>query len=90
MSLQPREDDGSVRVAVRWGLLLAMAGTVGFRLPRVVHELSAWRGASRMADAAGAETWRRMLMADGAGIAVVLAIGLAAFYFLRPRTERRA
>lgn len=84
MSLQPREDAGSIRGAIRWGLLLATVGTVGFRLPRVVHELSGWRDAARVADASGAEAWRMMLLVDCAGIAVVLAIGLAAFYVLRP------
>ena len=90
MSLQAREDAGSVRAAIRWGLLLATVGTVGFRLPRVVRELSSWREAAKLADASGAEAWRTMLLVDGAGIAVVLAIGLAAFYFLRPRAERKA
>jgi len=90
MSLQPREDAGAIRGAIRWGLLVATVGTIGFRLPRLMHEANAWRDAARVADASGAEAWRTLLLVDAAGIAVVLVIGLAAFYLLRPRAERRA
>ncbi len=84
MSLQPRTDAGSTRAAIRWGLLLAMVGTVGFRLPRVLHEWIAWREAQRIADASEVGAWSARLLVDVAGIAVVLAIGFAAFYVLRP------
>jgi len=46
-------DAGSIRSAIRWGLLLAAVATFGFRLPRLVHEFRAWRGAIRLGDASG-------------------------------------
>jgi hypothetical protein len=77
--------DGSIRNAIRWGLVLAAVATFGFRLPRVAHEFRAWRGAVGLGDASGAEGWRTFLVADSIGLLIVLAFGLVIFFVLRPR-----
>jgi hypothetical protein len=80
-------DAGSVRNAIRWGLLLAAVGTIGFRLPRLFGELRQWRDALRLGDAGGAENWHSVLKVDALASLLVLALGIAAFYFLRPRDK---
>ncbi len=87
MAAESNADAGSVRNAIRWGLLLAAVGTVGFRLPRLVNEYRAWREALMVADPSGAEGWRTVLMVDLTGVLVVLAIGVAVFYALRPKVK---
>jgi len=82
-----KTDAGSVRSAIRWGLLLAAVATFGFRLPRVAHEFRAWREAVRLGDGAGAESWRTFLVADSIGLLIVLAFGLAIYFVLRPRSK---
>jgi hypothetical protein len=76
---------GSIRSAIRWGLVLAAVATIGFRLPRLVHEFRAWRGAIQLGDASGAESWRTFLAADSIGLLIVLAFGLVIFFVLRLR-----
>jgi len=78
-------DAGSVRSAVRWGLLLAAVATWGFRLPRVVHEFRAWRETLGLSDRSGAASWRDFLVADAIGLLIVLAFGVVIFLVLRPR-----
>jgi hypothetical protein len=80
-------DAGSVRNAIRWGLLLASIGTVGFRLPRLVNEFRQWRDALRVGDSSGAEGWHTILTVELVGSLVVLVIGVGAFYFLRPKSK---
>ena len=87
MPVDSQGDAGSIRNAIRWGLLLAAVATFGFRLPRLVHEFRAWRGAIRLGDASGAESWRTFLAADSIGILIVLAFGLVIFFVLRPRSK---
>jgi hypothetical protein len=82
-----KADAGSVRSAIRWGLLLAAVATFGFRLPRLVNEFRAWRGAVRLGDASTAESWRTFLVADTIGLLIVTAFGLVIFFVLRPRRE---
>jgi hypothetical protein len=82
---EPRADAGSIRSAIRWGLVLAAAATCGFRLPRLVHEFRAWREAVQLGDASGAEGWRNFLVADSTGLFIVLAFGLVIFFVLQPR-----
>jgi len=82
-----KTDAGSVRSAIRWGLLLAAVATFGFRLRRVAHEFRAWREAVRLGDGAGAESWRTFLVADSIGLLIVLAFGLAIYFVLRPRSK---
>lgn len=85
MAGEPRADAGSTRSAIRWGLVLAAVATLGFRLPRLVHEFRAWREAIQLGDASGAESWRNFLVADSTGLLIVLAFGLVIFFVLQPR-----
>ena len=85
MPVDSKADAGSIRKAVRWGLFLAAVATFGFRLPRLAHEFQAWRGAVRLGDGSGAESWRTFLVADSLGILIVLALGWVIFFVLRPR-----
>ena len=71
--------------AIRWGLLLAAVGTVGFRLPRLVSEFRQWRAALGFGDEAGANGWHSVLSVDLIASLVVLAVAGGVFYFLRPR-----
>jgi hypothetical protein len=82
-----KADAGSIRSAIRWGLLLAAVATFGFRLPRLMSEFHAWRGAVRLADSSAAEGWRTFLVADSIGLVIVLAFGLVIFFALRPRIK---
>jgi hypothetical protein len=85
VAFDSKADAGSIRGAIRWGLVLAAMATIGFRIPRLVHELRAWRWAVRLSDASGAEGWRTFLAADSIGLLIVLAFGLVIFFVLRPR-----
>ena len=80
---------GSVRNAIRWGLLLAAVGTAGFRLPRLVNEYRAWREALGIGDSSSIEGWHTVLMVDLIGVLVVLAIGVGVFYAVRPKARSR-
>jgi hypothetical protein len=80
-------DAASVRNAIRWGLLLAAVGTGGFRLPRLVNECKAWRGALGLGDSSSAEGWHTVFMVDLIGVVVVLAIGISVFFALRPKAK---
>jgi hypothetical protein len=82
---EPKADAGSIRSAIRWGLVLAAVATFGFRLPRLVQEIRAWRGAVRLGDAAGAGSLRTFVVADSIGLLIVLAFGVMIFFVLRPR-----
>ena len=86
MTVDSQAGAGSVRSAVRWGLLLAAVATWGFRLPRVVHEFRAWREALGLSDRSGAASWRDFLVADVIGLLIVLAFGVVIFLVLRPRS----
>jgi hypothetical protein len=84
---QAKADTGSIRGAIRWGLFLAAVATVGFRLPRLVSYCRYWREALRIGDSSAAEGWKTYLSVEGIGLLIVLAIGLAIFYALRPRAK---
>ncbi|MGC1483362.1 MAG: hypothetical protein WA789_06170 [Candidatus Acidiferrum sp.] len=84
---QASADAGSIRNAIRWGLLLAAVGTAGFRMPRLVNEFRAWREALGLADFSSAESWRTVLTVEVTGVFVVLAIGIGVFYMLRPKSK---
>jgi hypothetical protein len=88
--VESKTDAGSIRSAIRWGLVLAAVATFGFRLPQVAHEFRAWRGAVRVGDGAGAVSWRTFLVADSIGLLIVLAFGLVIFFVLRPRRKSQA
>jgi hypothetical protein len=89
MSLAPRSDSASMRNAIRWGFLLAGVATVGFRLSRIVHDYGNWREALKVGDPSAAEGWKSVLLVDGIGSLVVLAISIVLFLLLRVRTEGR-
>lgn len=80
-------DAGSTKNAIRWGLLLAAVGTVGFRLPRLVGEFRQWRAALGAGDEVGGESWHTVLKVDLLASLLVLAVGVAVFYLLKPRTK---
>lgn len=87
MTAEANADSGSTRNAIRWGLLLASIGTVGFRLPRLVGEFRQWRDASRIGDTGGELSWHSILTVDLVGSLVVLMIGIGVFYVMRPRAK---
>ena len=87
MAAQDNADAGSIRNAIRWGLLLAATATIGFRLPRLVHYFREWREALRIGDSSASEGWHRVLTVELIGVLVVLAIGVGAFILLRPKAK---
>ena len=87
MAEQAKTEAGSIRNAIRWGLFLAAVGTAGFRLPRLVNEFRNWREALGLGDTAASEGWHRVLIVEGIGVLVVLAIGITVFYVLRPKVK---
>jgi hypothetical protein len=82
---EPKADAGSIRSAIRWGLLLAAVSTFGFRLPQFVHELQTWREAVRLGDKSGAASRLTFVVADSIGLLIVLAFGVVIYFVLRPR-----
>jgi hypothetical protein len=87
VTAQAKTDAGSIRNAIRWGLLLAAVATGGFRLPRLVNYFRYWREAVRIGDSSAAEGWRTYLSVEATGLLIVLAIGLVVLYALRPRAK---
>jgi hypothetical protein len=85
VAAQENTDAGSIRNAIRWGLLLAATATSGFRLPRLAHYFRNWREALRLGDSSGAEGWRTFSYVEAIGLLIVMVIGLAVFFVLRPR-----
>lgn len=83
MAAPDNADRGSVRNAIRWGLLLAAVGTAGFRLPRLLDEFRAWREALGLLDSSLAEGLHAVLVVDLTSVLVVVAIGVGVFYLLR-------
>jgi hypothetical protein len=82
-----KAEAGSIRSAIRWGLVLAGVATLGFRLPRLVGEIRAWRGAVQLGDISSAERWRTFLVADSIGLLIVLVFGVVIFFVLQPRSK---
>jgi hypothetical protein len=79
----------SYRDAIRWGLLIAAVGVTGYRLPRVFRDFREWRRASPV-DPSAAGFYRAEFLVSIIGMAVVLCVGLGAFYLLRsPAKDRR-
>jgi len=82
---ESKADGGSIRSAIRWGLVLAAVATIGFRLPRLAQESRAWREAVRLNDSSEAAKWGTFFVADSAGLLIVLAFGVVIYFVLRPR-----
>jgi hypothetical protein len=79
----------SYRDAIRWGLLIAAVAVTGFRVPQVLRQYREWRRALPI-DPSAADLYRTELFVSLVGIAVVLCVGLGAFYLLRsPAKDRR-
>jgi hypothetical protein len=87
VAAQDNADAGSIRNAIRWGLLLAAIATATFRLPRLANEYRAWRDALGLGDTSASGGWHRVLTVELIGVLVVLAIGIAVFYALRPKAK---
>jgi hypothetical protein len=87
VTAQANTDAGSMRNAIRWGLLLAAVATIGFRLPRLVNCFRSWREALQIGDSSGAAGWRTFLYVESIGLVIVLVIGLVFFFVLRPRSK---
>lgn len=79
----------SIRDAIRWGLLLSAVGVAGFRLPGTYGALRDWRGV-RVSDPSAAELYRLTFTANIVGIAIILAVALGVFYFLRPQAPKQS
>ncbi|HKW35708.1 MAG TPA: hypothetical protein VJN92_22055 [Candidatus Acidoferrum sp.] len=78
----------SIRDAVRWGLLLSAVAVAGFRLPSTYGSFRDWH-AARVSDPSAAELYRLGFTANAVGIAIVLAVAIGVFYFLRPRAPKQ-
>lgn len=78
----------SNRDGIRWGFLLAAVAVAGFRLPSTFRSFQSWREV-RFSDPSAAEFYRLNFTANAAGIAIVLAVALGVFYFLRPRIAKQ-
>ncbi|MGC1618443.1 MAG: hypothetical protein WA765_08135 [Candidatus Acidiferrum sp.] len=87
MAAQDNANAGSVRNAIRWGLLLAAVGTAGFRLPRVANEFRAWRNALALGDTSAAQGFHAVLIVDLISVLVVVAIGVGVFHALRTKEK---
>lgn len=79
---------GSTRDAVRWGLMLAAVAVSGYRLPGTFRSFQQWRGALPI-DPSAAELYRTNFTVNAVGIAIILAVAITGFYFLRPRPSQR-
>ena len=76
------------RDAVRWGLLIAAVAVTGYRLPRALGDFRAWRRAFET-DPSAAGFYQLSFRVDLVGIAIVLCVGLGAFYLLRSSAKNR-
>ena len=79
---------GSTRDAVRWGLLLAAVAVSGYRLPGTFRSFEAWRAALG-GDPSAAALYKANFSVNAVGIAIILVVAAAVFYFLRPRTPKQ-
>ena len=78
----------SLRDAIRWGLLLSAVAVAGFRLPSTYGAFRDWYSV-RFSDPPAAELYRLNFTANAVGIAIVLAVAIGVFYFLRPRAPKQ-
>ncbi len=79
---------GSMRDAVRWGLLLAAVAVSGYRLPGTFRNFQEWRAALPV-DPSAAELYKANFTVNAVGIVVILAVAVGVFYLLGPRAPRQ-
>jgi hypothetical protein len=84
----PASAGSSYRNAFRWGLLLAAVVVSSWRFIDAFREFRNWRSEIRI-DPSSADLYRLNFEVDAIGIVVVMAIGLGAFYLLRPSPRDR-
>ncbi len=75
------------RSVIRWVLLLLALAFTAYDLPQTWHNYSKWR-LTLPSDSVAAEFWRTAFYSDVREIAVILAIAIAVWFALRPRTKR--
>jgi hypothetical protein len=78
----------SYRDAIRWGMLIAAVAVTGYRLPRAFGDFRSWRSALKI-DPSAADFYQLSFRVDLVGIAIVLCVGLGAFYLLRSSATNR-
>jgi len=78
----------SFRDAIRWGMLIAAVAVTGYRLPRAFGDFQRWRSALQT-DPSAADFHQLSFRVDLVGIAIVLCVGLGAFYLLRSSAKKR-
>jgi hypothetical protein len=80
---------GSVREAIRWGLLLAGVVVGGTRIPRIWMEVREWRRAIRIGDPSEVDAYRTFFTVDLIGVLIIFSLAGGFFYLLRQRTKSR-
>ena len=84
----PDTGRGSTRDAVRWGLLIAAVAVSGYRLPATFRNFQQWRAVMSI-DPSASDFYRTNFSVNAVGIAVILIVGVAAFYLLRLRAAKQ-
>jgi hypothetical protein len=79
---------GSMRDAVRWGLLLAAVAVSGYRLPATFRNFQQWRAALPV-DHLAADLYKTIFTVNAVGIVIILAVAAAVFHLLRARTAKQ-
>jgi len=81
-------ETGSIRDAVRWGLLLAAVAVSGYRLPATIRNFQQWRAALPI-DPSAADLYKTNFTVNAVGIVIILCVAVGVFYLLRPRTPKQ-
>lgn len=76
-----------IRNIARWVLLLLALVFVAYDAPQTWHNYSRWR-LVLPSDSMAAGFWRTAFFADVREIVVILAIAIAVWFTLKPRTKR--
>jgi len=78
---------GSIRTAVRWGLLLAGLVTAAMRAPELHRFWVQWQSLAGV-DPSAAQAYRTYFLVESGITAFVVALGFAFFYLLRPAPKK--
>jgi hypothetical protein len=79
---------GSIRDAVRWGLLLAAVAVSGYRLPATIRNFHEWRAALPV-DPSAANLYKTIFAVNAVGIVIILIVAVGVFYILQPRAPKQ-